>query len=375
MRRGLPWFLFAGAVVCNVGFAQNLLKPWWLSLGVGISQVEGDQVSRRPGPMAAVSLGYHISPYAAVSLYASTGLSGGTGGGVGWNRTATAQFGGELRVYFRPVSRLSPFLGAGGGVTGWQTDGSRGSWVKEPWDKEVHIGTSGGVEYLLSPKFSFQIGVRYDYVLSDDLEGKPGGSEKDQIAAGFVGLVLRFGHWFADDPDDDGVPNALDLEPTRPEDPDGYQDHDGVPEAGPPAPEKAGEGEDRSRPVVIHRPVYVAPVGNTIFLRAQVYEDRALRTVALLYRPIGTPRWNVVRMKPGEGEWYEARIPGFDVRFPGTEYAIVAVDQASNLGFSGMIDRPHVVRPISSGVGWKILGGAMGVAGWGSVGYLLWHRE
>ncbi len=381
MRRSTVFCMLAGVMLGVEAYPQSLPKPFWISWGLGGMRIEGDQDSAKIGPLGMISFGYHLSPYAAISVHAAGGWSRGSVPDTNWHRTDVGEVGAELRILFRPLSRITPFVGVGGGAVHWRAKDTGGSWMQggRSWTQrgtELYGCTTAGLEFRLNQRLSLHVGVRYSYVLNDELDVRARGSEDDQVASAFASLSLRLGRWFADDADDDGVPKALDLDPRRAEDPDGYLDHDGAPEPPPPLPLASSEGEDDTSPVVIHHPVRVAVEGHTIPVRAQVFEDRSLRIVALVYRPIGTDKWNAVRMTPMLGNAYMGRIPGFDVRRPGVEYLVAAVDRALNApGVSGTPDRPHVVRLISDGTGWKVVGGILGVLSWGGVGYLLMHRE
>lgn len=373
----------AGGSVVVLG--QTLPKPAWVSFEAGGFRLEGDQRSPTLGPYLGVGIGYDFTPYAGISLVSGGGWSGGNTPEVPkWDQTLIGRAGAEVHLKFAPLAKLCPFVSAGAGIVYWDARDRNGNTVSLNGNLQSsvdpYIQTGGGVEMRFSPKLSLTVGFRFEYNFTDAMDVRTTGSENDQTMSGFVGLAFHFGRWFADDRDDDGVPAALDLQPAVPEDADGYMDHDGAPEPDALLPIPLGYQDnpepDRTPPVVIHYPVRLAIAGQPVGIRAEVYEDRSVKVVALLYRRVGHKNWTPVRMVQTTANVYEATIPGENVRFPGVEYCVVAVDQAlSGLGYSGMLDRPNLVRILPRGLGWRIAGGLTALVGWGAAGYLLWNRQ
>ncbi|NOZ57677.1 MAG: porin family protein [Calditrichaeota bacterium] len=382
--------LFVALVVwCVAGSAaaQSLAPPGWLTLEAGGFRLEGDQRAPDFGPHAAFGLGYNVTPYFSIFLRTGAGFAGGQNPNVkAWQRTLYAPVRMEFRINFLPLGRINPFVSASGGFFYWDARDAEGNTISLGESGSAQkgmnsfVGTGAGISLRLGARSSLDIGFRYDYTFTDRLDVRPTGNENDQPITGFVGFSFRFGQNFVDDPDDDGVPNSFDLAPTVPEDPDGYLDHDGKPEPGPGDlsvfDESVPVSQDTVAPIVIHHPPHVVESGHTVHLAADVYENSQLKVVALIYRRIGLKKWEVKRMRPVSGRLYEDTIPGFDLVVPGVEYSIVAVDQAlSGVGYSGLPNRPNVIRVIEHGPTWRFLGGVFGTIGMGTVGYLLWHKQ
>lgn len=382
--------LFVALVVwCVAGSAaaQTMAPPGWLTLEAGGLWLEGDQRAPDFGPHVGFGLGYNVTPYFSIFLRTGAGFAGGQNPNEkAWRRTLYAPVRTEFRFNFLPLGRVSPFVSASGGFFYWDARDAQGNTIAlgssgtEQKGMNSFVGTGAGLTLRLGARSSLDLGFRYDYTFTDRLDVRPTGNEDDQCVSGFIGFSFRFGHNFVDDPDDDGVPNNFDLEPTVPEDLDGYKDHDGKPEPGPGDlsvySNSVPVDQDTLPPVVIHHPPRVQESGHTVHLLADVYENSELKVVALIYRRIGLRKWEIKRMRTlGDGR-YEETIPGYDLVVPGVEYSIVAVDQAlSGVGYSGLPNRPNVIRVIEHGPTWRFVGGVFGTVGMAAVGYLLWHKQ
>ena len=165
------------------------------------------------------------------------------------------------------------------------------------------------------------------------------------------------------------------------EDHDGYLDHDGIPEKNP-NPIAMGSmdwpigNDSNASPVVIHYIVQKAESGRNISIKSHVYSEKNLKVVAILYRPMGEPKWNVVRMDEQGNHLFQGEIPGYAVTTEGLEYCVVAVDETlSGIGYSGLPSKPIRVNISPSGKAWRFIGATFGAATIGSASYLVLRKQ
>lgn len=159
-----------------------------------------------------------------------------------------------LQYRFSPLTRVSPWLGGGLGVTRWKiTDHAGESGVGlfpggDPvlgYDKngdqvelegtDFTISLELGLDVFLSERLAFNLGGRYHLTPGNELDNAGlshywGAGHVDANTAmveGLVGLTWWFG---GTDKDHDGIVNKLDKCPDQPEDLDGFNDLDGCPD-------------------------------------------------------------------------------------------------------------------------------------------------
>jgi len=138
-------------------------------------------------------------------------------------------------------SVIKPYLTVGGGVLFWDlrhiTDSSITFYGdhKLRWGQRISglrknllLYEGAGLQLFpfamlgidLGARFSSQLQLRTDNTGHDDINS--------QILEAYAGLNWYFG--FDRDRDKDGIPDKIDKDPTHPEDRDGFQDDDGVPD-------------------------------------------------------------------------------------------------------------------------------------------------
>ncbi|RMF59863.1 MAG: porin family protein [Calditrichaeota bacterium] len=361
----------------GAAFAQGW--TFGLGLNVGVSKLEGDLPGADLSPLVSGHLKVFPLPYLGLMGelgFASLNSSSHPNPAISNFKTEIVPF--ELSAVFNflPFRRINPYIFAGGGGVYWKATGS-GKTLQDGLDS--FLKTGGGLEYKLSQNFSVNLAAAFRFSLTDAFDQLRQGDENDQVLDVHAGFTFYF-HKNRGDRDHDFIPDELDLMPDIPEDRDGYLDHDGIPEKNPnPLALNSGDfgtANGSTSPVVIHHIVTRAEAGRDITVQASVFSNLDLRVVAALYRPIGTPNWNVVRLEDQGGNLFEGAIPGYAVTTDGLEYCVVAVDETlGGIGYSGLPSKPIEVQVSPNGKLWKWLGGTVGAAAVGTASYLILRKQ
>jgi hypothetical protein len=171
------------------------------------------------------------------------------------------------------------------------------------------------------------------------------------------------------DLDGDHITKSLDLDLYRPEDINGYADHDGKPEGGKPS--KPGKA-----PIVVHYPVFLAEEGRDLEIKAHISSEIPIRVAAVIFRTTGTKKWNLAKLKKAEDGDYKAIIKGSAITTAGLEYCVVAVDtNMKGIGHSGLPNRPIQVQVDGNGRNWRIVSGLVAFFGWGAATYVVMRKQ
>lgn len=352
-------------------------RDWVIGLGfnTGVSRLEGDLRNSKLSPIVSGHLMLLPLPY--VGLVGEVGYSSlNTKSSNPSNfRTTIIPFELSAMVNFLPFNTVNPYIFVGGGGVLWKAmDNGTGAAITDPDGIDSFLKTGGGLEFRVVRNIGFNLGATYRYSLTDAFDNKVQGDENDQVLDMHAGLTYYF-NIKGNDKDHDNIPDELDLMPDIPEDRDGYLDHDGIPEKNPDPSLALGE-DGKAAPIVIHNLVEKAEAGRNIPIKAYVYSNTPLRVVAALYRPLGTPSWNVVRLESYGDNLFEGLIPGYAVTTDGLEYCVVAVDETlSGIGYSGLPSKPIYVPVSPKGTPWRIVGGVVGAAAIGTASYLIVRKQ
>jgi opacity protein-like surface antigen len=291
----------------------------------------------------------------------------------------------NLTLRFAPYNQLTPFVTLGAGGVRWKhfhksTHKAIPLSGNKESDFDYFLHTAGGLDITLSPRLSWTVGAAYRYGLADDFDALSQGDKNDAVISAFTGFTINIGK-ISGDADHDGVSDRYDLNSKVSEDRDGYLDHDGVPDKHMSAiaanvyAEENNGGNDKVQPIVIHKPPLHATAGRKLRLHAEIFENRNLRTVAIIYRPANIRNWLMAPMNAVKGKLYVGTIPDSSVQRAGLEYCVVAVDAAlSGVGYSGLPSRPNFVRVHAKETGWRIVSGLAAAAGWGAASYLVFRK-
>lgn len=371
--------LMAAGICLVFGVTEaTFARDWVFGLGfqTGVSRIEAD-INGKISPMVSGHLRVLPIPFFAIN------------GELGYSRLGHANLAGNQRTEiipfelsgifnFLPFKKVNPYVFVGGGGVWWAAKSNAGT-AQDGIDS--FLKTGGGLEFRLTPSIALNLGASFRYSLTEAFDQTFFGDENDQVLDVHAGFTYYFAK-VRDDRDRDGVPDELDLMPEISEDRDGYMDHDGIPEKN--ASSLAistldmplENSSDGASPIVIHHLVTQAELGSGIPVKAEVYSSLGLRVVAALYRPIGTPNWNVVRMENHGANLYQGEIPGYAVTSSGLEYCVVAVDETlSGIGYSGLPSKPVMVKVSPSGKPWRIVGGAVGAAAIGTASYIVLRKQ
>lgn len=370
-------FAWAGGQQTNIG----------ISLKAGLNRLEGDWKNPSFKPGVYGQLIYNLFDYLAIGAeggYITVGDKDNPD-----NETIIAPYEGHLIFSFTPLAKINPYVVLGGGGVYWNYTVKGQTLYLESEGKyrkgyDSFLKSGGGLEILLTRahNFYFNIGATFRYSFTDWFDNNNSGNEKDGVIDVYGGFTYYFRTSTQGDRDHDGVPDELDLKPEIKEDPDGYLDHDGKPEATPPvsialSSNTGGDTEvDNEPPVVMHSPVRRVESGRDIKITADIYENKKLKVASILYRPVGFDQWKVGQLLNIGGALYEGVIPGRSVRKPGVEYCVIAVDEAiSGVGYCGLPKIPVRVEVLGHPKFWRILAGTAAVTGWGLSGYQILKKQ
>lgn len=351
-----------------------------IGFSAGVSRLEGDLRNPLVSPMVSGHLRVLPIPYLAISgELGFTPLNSRNHRNPAFTDFKTMVIPFELSaiVNFLPFNKINPYVMAGGGGVYWNATNS-GNTIQDGIDS--FLKTGGGIEYRFDDRFSLDIGATFRFSFTDAFDQIWSGDERDQVLDAHVGFTYYFRKG-GNDKDHDFIPDDLDLSPEIAEDQDGYLDHDGIPEKNPNITafdnlNPTDSEYNLTSPVVIHHLVHRAESGRDIPINANVYSNIDLRVVAILYRSIGSPNWNVMRMEQYGKNIYRGIIPGYDVTTDGLEYSVVAVDEKlSGIGYSGLPSMPIQVKVSPNGKPWRFLGGTLGAATIGTATYLILRKQ
>lgn len=306
------------------------------------------------------------------------------------NKTAIMPFEMDLTFNLMPLGKINPYVILGGGGVYWNATKNGERIVVDGKTQEKidsFLKTGGGVEFVLNQKrnLTFSIGATYRFSLTDNLDQRYSGDENDQVVDVYGGLTYYFKTSTSGDRDADGVSDLLDLSPLIPEDSDGYLDHDGKVDDRPEErfvevidmlADTVRQGDDTVPPVVIHIPIRKVEEGKDVPIDAEVFENREIRVVSLLYRTRGEKQWQVRTLRSLGSTMYHGIIPASYVEPAGVEYCVIAVDEAvSGIGYSGLPKRPNQVHVIAKPNLWRGLAAGAAALGWGAAGYLIFRKQ
>lgn len=351
-----------------------------IGLTTGLGRLEGDISGSKLSPFFMGHLRFLPVPYFA--LNGELGFASLTTSNSSF-KTQIIPF--ELSAIFNflPHSKVNPYIFAGGGGVFWKAKGIdplTGQKGTLESNTDSFLKTGGGLEFFVSRSVAINLGATFRLSLTDNLDQLNQGDENDQVLDVHAGVTFYFNK-NRNDRDNDLIPDELDLMPDIAEDHDGYLDHDGIPEKNP-NPIAMGSmdwpigNDSNASPVVIHYIVQKAESGRNISIKSHVYSEKNLKVVAILYRPMGEPKWNVVRMDERGNHLFQGEIPGYAVTTEGLEYCVVAVDETlSGIGYSGLPSKPIRVNISPSGKAWRLIGATFGAATIGSASYLVLRKQ
>lgn len=351
----------------------------------GVNKLEGDWKDARFNPMGSFAFSYAPLPYFSIGAEVNTSILRtrenpetflpGSLRPIDPNLYLTTALPMELdfRFNFSPFTTVNPFASIGFGGLLWDAryDNQTIQVVgEEQRGMELFMKTSGGIEFLFDNGLGLVVGADFRYTGFDLLDQNSNGDENDGITSLWAGLNYYITRKDPSDLDGDNIPKKYDLDLYRPEDRNGFWDHDGKPDYG-----KASKKSQA--PSVIHYPVFRAEAGKALNIKSIITSEKPIKTAAVLYRTIGTSKWKLAVLKKGEDlTTYHASIKGSQITPAGLEYCVVAVDEElKGIGYSGLPKRPIVVKVDKSGKNWRVVSGIAAFLGWGAAAYIVMRKQ
>ena len=213
-------------------FADGTSGKTELGIKAGANSYWGDIKDRQVNGTAALSLFWWLSdPFAL-------GVSGGVSflqaeNGDQYFKTMVYSFAPMIKVKLFPSSPLNPYLTTGFEFIYINPQDKNGSKLPnnaagEYKNLQYTVPVGGGLSVLFSEVVGMEIEGMYHQALTDYLDDIKAGSSYDGYFTITLGLSFYLGA--PRDSDGDGIPDKYDGDPARPEDYDGFEDRDGIPD-------------------------------------------------------------------------------------------------------------------------------------------------
>ncbi len=232
-------------LICNWNlFSQDIEGRYGVGIAASPIKMVGGQVDRSTiDQWAGVQFKYGISSRVTLNSSLSYGWvyprdpEGSHFQATGNYKTELIPLDLNMTYYFMQQSTVSPFISFGSGLIVWDIRHLEGNISTFSRGKSLNgshldatLSSGLGIEFFLTPDYSFSLSLNYKRILKGN---------EDTIGFGDDGnngiAELRFGvsYWFGGfkDQDKDGIEDKLDQDPLHPEDFDGFQDTDGLPDS------------------------------------------------------------------------------------------------------------------------------------------------
>ncbi len=211
-------------------------------MGAAIKMVGGAIDRSTIDQWAGLRFNYVFAPQLAFCLSSAYGWvyprdpNGSQFKAVGNYKTELIPLGLNFRYTSELPGPLHPFAEFGGTIVIWEIRQLSGNISTFSRGKSVngakrHASLTGGIglEAIISPNISARLSCHYYRLLKgqEDTIGY-GDDANNGIVAGQLGVIFYFGGF--KDRDQDGIEDRFDRDPFHPEDFDGFQDEDGVPD-------------------------------------------------------------------------------------------------------------------------------------------------
>ncbi len=379
--------------LCFASHLRAAESKFTIGVKAGVNKLEGDWKYPRFNPMGSLILSYSPMPYFGIGVEANYSsfmtkdvrpdleevvdpVTGQTAIYLDQpDDFKTTAFPIELdfKFNFAPRNLVNPFATLGFGGINWESTYGGNTVLRDGTEEQKRFDllfkTSGGLEFVLDNGLGFIIGADFRFTGSDVIDQRDTGDLNDGVTSVWGGISYAFKKKDPLDLDGDHITKSLDLDLYRPEDINGYADHDGKPEGGKPSkPTKA--------PIVIHYPVFLAEEGRDLAINAHISSEIPIRVAAVIYRTMGTKKWNLAKMSKAQDGDYQAVIKGSAITTAGLEYCVVAVDtDMKGIGNSGLPNRPIQVQVDGNGRNWRIVSGLVAFFGWGAATYVVMRKQ
>lgn len=241
MKKLLIVFLLFSFVFNVYLSAQNLADKHFAGIGFSGVQMQGGEEASKIGSWGTLYFGHYFSERWGIDFR----------GGMGSVRPREDKDGVQYRTYLYPLnanvrynllegSGFIPYLTAGLGLLAWNLRdvtnddettlpfSQDGKSVYSRTMKDAFAAVGVGTNFLLSETLSLDLSARYLAFIEHDVDITGYDNRNSGILE--VGLGLSFLLGCYKDSDGDGYYDHLDGDPYHPEDFDGFQDEDGIPD-------------------------------------------------------------------------------------------------------------------------------------------------
>jgi len=236
----LSWYFIL--LVCQL-LAQNPDQRFGIGLSMASVKMIGGKLDRSTvDQWGGLQLLYHDSQHITFYTRIAYGWvypkdpDGSQFKPVGVYKTELIPFDVNIVYNLLPQSIVRPFISFGAGFLLWDI-----RELNEPIDTfsrgkslngakmNASLNSGLGIQLFLSPDYTFQCSIHYNRILKGNEDTIGYGDDGNN---GVIELRLGVSYYFGGfkDQDGDGIEDKFDLDPLHPEDFDGFQDKDGLPD-------------------------------------------------------------------------------------------------------------------------------------------------
>jgi outer membrane protein OmpA-like peptidoglycan-associated protein len=219
-------------ILCINSYADETDGKTEIGIKGGVNSYWGDINDRQVNGSAALSLFWWLSdPFAL-------GINGGASflqaeQGQSYFKTMLYSATPMIKVKLFPSSPLNPYLQTGFEIMYINPQAKDGSKLPnnaagDYENLQYAVPFGGGLSVFLSEVVAIELEAMYHQALTDYLDDIKKGDRYDGYMTLTLGLTFNLGK--PKDSDRDGIPDKIDGDPTGPEDYDGFEDADGIPD-------------------------------------------------------------------------------------------------------------------------------------------------